>query len=156
MQLLPSRGHPVTFNSSIPPLHVEPSSACSVASLSQFPGLQLPGYQHLHADSLADYMLGWGEASAWHRRLGGLHCIPAAIQMTGKPSRGFLSGANDLLKKRCRPWTGEGQKARRKTEVVQLLTSRGHPLPFSLSVPPLHVEPSSACSVASLSLFPGL
>ena len=32
-------------------------------------------------------MLGWGEASAWHRRLGGLHCIPTATQMTGKPSR---------------------------------------------------------------------
>ena len=49
---------------------------------------------------------------------------------------------------------GKGEKE--KTGVVQLLTSRGHPLPFSLSVPPLHVEPISACSVASLSQFPGL
>ena len=35
-------------------------------------------------------MLGWGEASAWHRRLAGLHCIPTATQMTGKPSKGGL------------------------------------------------------------------
>ena len=32
-------------------------------------------------------MLGWGEASAWHRRLADLHYIPTATQVTGKPSK---------------------------------------------------------------------
>ena len=52
-----------SFWPSVPSLQVAPSFACSVASLSQSPGLTLPGCQHLHAENLADYLLGWGNAS---------------------------------------------------------------------------------------------
>ena len=51
---------------------------------------------------------------------------------------------------------GSEREQEEKAGVVWLLPSRGHLVPFSLSIPPLHVEPSSACSVASLSQSPGL
>ena len=39
--------------------------------------------------------------------------------------------------------------------VACVLKGRGHCVPFRLSIPPLQVAPSSACSVASLSQSPG-
>ena len=45
-----------------------PSLACSVASLSQSPGHQLPGCHSLHCGILTDYQLGWGRPSTWFTR----------------------------------------------------------------------------------------
>ena len=63
VQLASTRGHCLTFNSTIPPLQVAPSFACSVASLSLCLGFQLPGRHGLHHVILADYLLGWGRVS---------------------------------------------------------------------------------------------
>ena len=61
--LTPSSGHRTAFSSTIPPLQVALSFACSVASLSHSPSLQLPGGHGLHHGHLADYLLGWGRTS---------------------------------------------------------------------------------------------
>ena len=63
VHLAPSRGHCMAFSSTIPPLQVALSFACSVASLSHSPSFQLPGWRGLHHGSLADYVLGWGRTS---------------------------------------------------------------------------------------------
>ena len=63
VHLAPSRGHCMAFSSTIPPLQVALSFACSVASLSHSPSFQLPGWRGLHRGSLADYLLGWGRTS---------------------------------------------------------------------------------------------
>ena len=63
VHLAPSRGHCMAFSSTIPPLQVALSFACSVASLSHSPSFQLPGWHGLHHGSLADYVLGWGRTS---------------------------------------------------------------------------------------------
>ena len=42
-----------------------------------------------------------------------------------------------------------------KDAVAHLVHSRGHCISFWLSVPPLQVAPRFACSVASLSRYPG-
>ena len=68
VNLLLHRGHCNLFSHTIPPLQAAPSFACSVASLSRFPDHQLPGCSHLRERILADYLLGWGAASA--RRAG--------------------------------------------------------------------------------------
>ena len=51
------------FRSRIPSLQVAASFACSVASLSRSPAFQLPGYHHLHDESLADHQFDWGGPS---------------------------------------------------------------------------------------------
>ena len=66
--LAPSRGHCKAFSSTIPPLQVALSFACSVASLSHSPSFQPPGWHRLHGGSLADYLLGWGQSIHMHRR----------------------------------------------------------------------------------------
>ena len=58
VHLAPSSGHCKAFSTTIPPLQVALSFACSVASLSHSPSLQLPGWHSLHRGSLADYLLG--------------------------------------------------------------------------------------------------
>ena len=86
--LAPSSGHCVAFSSTIPPLQVALSFACSVASLSHSPSFQLPGWHSLHCGSLADYLLGWGRAStctAGHTRL---QCTP--LSKPPKGNRSFL------------------------------------------------------------------
>ena len=45
------------------PLQVAPGFACSVASLNQSPGHQLPGCHSLRCGTLADYPLGQGKPS---------------------------------------------------------------------------------------------
>ena len=40
------------------PLQIVPSFACSVASLNQFPGHELPGCHNLRSEALAGYLLG--------------------------------------------------------------------------------------------------
>ena len=70
--LAPSSGHCKAFSSTIPPLQVALSFACSVASLSHSPSFQLPGWHGLRHGSLADYLLGWGRTStciAGHTKL---------------------------------------------------------------------------------------
>ena len=59
-----TRGYCRSFWLTFPPLQAAPSFACSVASLSRFPDHQLPGCSHLRERILADYLLGWGAASA--------------------------------------------------------------------------------------------
>ena len=63
VHLTHTRGHCITFWPSVPPLQVAPSFACSVASLSRFPGHQLPGFHSLRHVILADYLLGQGGPS---------------------------------------------------------------------------------------------
>jgi len=85
VHLLLSRGHCIAFWPSIPPLQVAPSFACSVASLSRSPGLQLPGCHSLHCGILADYLLGWGRPST---------CSTghAEFQSTSSPSPHWATG----------------------------------------------------------------
>ena len=64
VQFLCHRGSCSLFSRTVPPLQVAPSFACSVASLSQFPDHQLPGFLDLHQGILADYLLGQGATSA--------------------------------------------------------------------------------------------
>jgi len=80
-----SRGHCIAFWPSVPPLQVAPSFACSVASLSRSPGLQLPGCHSLHCGILADYLLGWGRPST---------CSTghAEFQSTSSPSPHWATG----------------------------------------------------------------
>ena len=68
------RGSYIPFSHTVPPLQVAPSFACSVASLSQFPDHQLPGFLDLHQGILADYLLGQGATSAQAAVLDTLRC----------------------------------------------------------------------------------
>ena len=77
VQLPPSRAHCALFWPTIPPLQVEPSFACSVSSLSQSPGLQLPGCQHLRVKNLADYLLGQDRPSTQSTRGAWVPCTAA-------------------------------------------------------------------------------
>ena len=45
--------------------------------------------------------------------------------------------------------------AQKMSGVARVLQGRGHRIPFWLTVPPLQVVPSFACSVSSLSRYPG-
>ena len=76
VHLAPSSGHCKAFSTTIPPLQVALSFACSVASLSHSPSLQLPGWHSLHRGSLADYLLGWGSTSTCTAGLTGLQHPP--------------------------------------------------------------------------------
>ena len=77
VHLVHSRGCCITFWPSIPPLQVAPSIACSVASLSRFPRLQLPRSCSLHHMISTDYLLGWGEPSTCFAGHAVLQCIPS-------------------------------------------------------------------------------
>ncbi len=72
-----TRGHCITFWPSVPPLQVAPSFACSVASLSRFPGHQLPGFHSLRHGILADYLLGQGGPSTCVTGQAVLQCTPS-------------------------------------------------------------------------------
>ena len=74
VQFLCHRGSCSLFSHTVPPLQVAPSFACSVASLSQFPDHQLPGFLDLHQGILADYLLGQGATSAQTAVLDTLRC----------------------------------------------------------------------------------
>ena len=58
--LIRHRGHCEPLWAVIPPLQVELSSACSVASLGRFPSHYLPGRLCLRPGVLADHLFGWG------------------------------------------------------------------------------------------------
>ena len=53
-----TRDHCLGFRATVSPLPVVPSFACSVASLSRFPGLERPGCQGLRPENLAGHRLG--------------------------------------------------------------------------------------------------
>ena len=53
-----TRDHCLGFRATVSPLPVVPSFACSVASLSRFPGLERPGCQGLRPENLAGHWLG--------------------------------------------------------------------------------------------------
>jgi len=57
-QLQHGRGLYILFKLSILPLQVVPSLACSVASLSPFPGHYQSGADHLHDLPLTAHLLG--------------------------------------------------------------------------------------------------
>ena len=75
VHLAPSRGQCMAFSSTIPPLQVALSCACSVASLSPPPSFQLPGWRSLHRYSLANYVIGWGKTSSCTRRPSEYNCM---------------------------------------------------------------------------------
>ena len=58
--LIRIRGHCEPLWAVVPPLQVELSSACSVASLGRFPSHYLPGRLCLRPGVLADHLFGWG------------------------------------------------------------------------------------------------
>ena len=58
--LIRHRGHCEPLWAVVPPLQVELSSACSVASLGRFPSHYLPGRPCLRLGVLADHLFGWG------------------------------------------------------------------------------------------------
>ena len=58
--LIRHRGHCEPLWAVVPPLQVELSSACSVASLGRFPSHYLPGRLCLRPGVLADHLFGWG------------------------------------------------------------------------------------------------
>ena len=53
-----TRADCASFWLTFPPLQAVPSFACSVASLSRFPGHQLPGWRGLHREILAGCLFG--------------------------------------------------------------------------------------------------
>ena len=65
----------MAFSSTIPPLQVALSFACSVDSLSHSPSFQLPGWRSLHRYSLANYVIGWGQTSSCTRRYSVCSCM---------------------------------------------------------------------------------
>ena len=77
VHLAHTRGHCSAFWPSIPPLQVAPSIACSVASLSRCPGLQLPRPCSLRHKVSTDYLLGWGEPSTCFAGHAVLQCTPS-------------------------------------------------------------------------------
>ena len=77
MQLRHARGCHIVFWRLFQPLQRVPMLACSVASLSCYPGHQLIGQYSLHCNALAGYLLGKGPPSAYTMAHNMQHCIPA-------------------------------------------------------------------------------
>ena len=92
-----SRGHCITFWPSVPPLQVAPSFACSVASLSRFPGHQLPGFRSLRHGILADYLLGQGGPSTCVTGHAVLQCTPSPKPPPGNRRLDTPSARNEAL-----------------------------------------------------------
>ena len=82
----------MAFSSTIPPLQITLSCACSVASLSHSPNFQLPSWRGLHHNRLAPYMIGWSKNTNMHN-------------MTGVPSQCFILGPEARrIVSVCRPF----------------------------------------------------
>ena len=92
VHLAHSRGHCSSFWPSVPPLQVAPSIACSVASLSRFPGLQLPRSCSLHYKISTDYLLGWGEPSTRSAERAVLQSTPLPKRVQGANPRRSIKG----------------------------------------------------------------
>ena len=84
MQLRHARGCHMVFWKPIQPLQRVPRLACSVASLSWYPGHQLLKCYSLHCKTLAGYLLGKELPSAYTVTHSMQHCIPAP-QVTAEP-----------------------------------------------------------------------
>ena len=84
MQLRHARGCHMVFWKPVQPLQRVPRLACSVASLSWYPGHQLLKCYSLHCKTLADYLLGKELPSAYTVTHSMQDCIPAP-QVTAEP-----------------------------------------------------------------------
>ena len=93
----PSRGHCMAFISTIPPLHVALSFACSVASLSHSLSFQLPGWRNVHCGSLAEYTLGWGRTSTCTMRHIEFQYITTSTFSCGPPNIQLCAGDQNTL-----------------------------------------------------------
>ena len=71
------RGHCEPLWAVVPPLQVELSSACSVASLGRFPSHYLPGRLCLRPGVLADHPFGWGIPSTRQAGHETVHSAPS-------------------------------------------------------------------------------
>ena len=94
------RGLCITFWLSVPSLQVAPRFACSVASLSQSPGHQLPGHHSLRHGALADYQLEWGEPSTCHAGLNKLCYTPSPSPPRGDRRLDTPSKSQAIAKRR--------------------------------------------------------
>ena len=94
------RGLCITFWLSVPSLQVAPRFACSVASLSQSPGHQLPGHHSLRHGALADYLLEWGEPSTCHAGLNKLCYTPSPSPPRGNRRLDTPSKSQAIAKRR--------------------------------------------------------
>ena len=83
-QLRHTRGCHTVFWKPVQPLQRVPRLACSVASLSCYPGHQLLKCYSLHHNTLAGYLLGKELPSAYTVALSMQHCIPAP-EVTAEP-----------------------------------------------------------------------
>ena len=84
MQLSHARGCHMVFWEPIQPLQRVPRLACSVASLSWYPGHQLLKCYSLRCKTLTGYLLGKELPSAYTVTHSMQHCIPAP-QVTAEP-----------------------------------------------------------------------
>ena len=75
--LIRHRGHCEPLWAVVPPLQVELSSACSVASLGRFPSHYLPGRLCLRPGVLADHPFGWGIPSTRQAGHETVHSAPS-------------------------------------------------------------------------------
>ena len=93
--LIRHRGHCEPLWAVVPPLQVELSSACSVASLGRFPSHYLPGRPSLRQGVLAAHLFGWGIPST---RLAGhvtVHNASSAKSPCG--AQGGVTLPNDII-----------------------------------------------------------
>ena len=90
MQLRHARGCHMVFWEPIQPLQRVPRLACSVASLSWYPGHQLLKCYSLHCKTLTGYLLGKELPSAYTVTHSMQHCIPAP-QVTAEPKMNHMS-----------------------------------------------------------------
>ena len=97
VHLAPSRGHCMAFSSTIPPLQVALSFACSVASLSHSLSFQLPGWRNVHCGSLAEYTLGWGRTSTCTMRHIEFQYITTSTFSCGPPNIQLCAGDQHTL-----------------------------------------------------------
>ena len=85
MQLRHARGCHIVFWKPVQPLQRVPRLACSVASLSWYPGHQLLECYSLHCKTLTGYLLGKELPSAYTVTHSMQHCIPAP-KVTAEPN----------------------------------------------------------------------
>ena len=113
MQLRHARGCHMVFWKPVQPLQRVPRLACSVASLSRYPGHQLLRHCSLHRNTSTGYLLGEEPPSARRMAHDMQHCIPAP-EIAAKPitqsfllrrnaERPFLHSAGNVHKSFPRP-----------------------------------------------------
>ena len=106
MQLRHVRGCCTVFWKPVQPLQRVPRLACSVASLSLYPGHQLLECYSLHCKTLTGYLLGKEPPSAYTATHNMQHCI-SAPKVTAEPHVECLRAVGLLIKTAaCVDWQG--------------------------------------------------